>query len=267
MEAKVSCSIENGIAMIILNDPEKMNALSQPLAAELSKTLAGLRYDSAVKVIVLRGANGTFCAGGDVKSMKKRVESYAQGLKAESNVTENIWKLSALVLTIREMPQPVIAWIEGACTGGGLSLAMACDFSFAAEEVKMSTSFIGIGLAPDMGSSLMITSRAGIARATDLFMTGRRFSARDAEVWGIITHCVPAEELEAAVRKQAQTLADGPVLAYAEVKTAINDAAYGALYQRMGREAAAADRLAHSSDHAEAVSAFLEKRSPVFWGK
>ena len=267
MDEKIRCFVENGIATVILNDPEKMNALSQPMATELNQTLTELRYDKGVKVVVLRGANGTFCAGGDVKSMKKRVDAYVKGTEAESNVTRNMWNLNALVLAVREMPQPVVAWIEGACTGGGLSLAMACDFSFAAQGAKMACAFIGVGLAPDMGSSLMVTMRAGVAKATDLFMMGRRFSAEEAETWGLITRCVPAEELETAVQKQVQALLKGPGLAYAEVKAAINDAAYGPLYQRMGKETAAADRLARSGDHAEAVNAFLEKRAPVFTGK
>lgn len=263
----IQTSVENGIALILLNDPAKRNALSQPMARELNEALEAFRFDPTVRVVVLRGAGGYFCAGGDVYGMKRRVDAYAQGLRPETDTRSNMGNLNKLVLTIRQMEKPVVSWIEGACAGGGVSLAMASDFSIAEESCKMTCAFVGVGLAPDMGSSMMLMRRVGPARATDLFMTGRRFTAKEAEQWNIITRAVPAEELAAVVQKQTAQLAAGPTQSYAEIKAAVNRILYPDLYQVMAAEADCAERLTHTADHAEAVNAFLEKRKPAFLGR
>ena len=214
----VKTYIENGAGYIILNDPKKLNALSQPMAAELSEVLEQFRFDPQIRVIVLRGEGGRFCAGGDITSMKKRVDCYAAGIPAPTQTKTNMANFNHLVLYIRQIEKPVVAWIEGACAGGGMSLAMACDFAIAEENTKMSFAFSSIGLAPDMGSSVLLTRRVGPARAADLFMTGRRFTGKEAADMGIITRAVPAEELEENVKKQITALANGPTLSYAEIK-------------------------------------------------
>ena len=119
----VKTYIENGAGYIILNDPKKLNALSQPMAAELSEVLEQFRFDPQIRVIVLRGEGGRFCAGGDITSMKKRVDYYAAGIPAPTQTKTNMANFNHLVLYIRQIEKPVVAWIEGACAGGGMSLA------------------------------------------------------------------------------------------------------------------------------------------------
>lgn len=263
----IMVSVKDRIGTIILNDPKKKNALSQAMAAELHEALETLRFDSEVRAVVIRGAEGCFCAGGDITSMKKRVDCYAQGALPETETKVNMANFNRLVLDIRQMEKPVVSWIEGACAGGGMSLAMACDFSIAAEDCKMTFAFVNVGLAPDMGSTLMLMRRVGPARAADLFMTGRRFTGKEATDLNIITQAVPAENLEAAVLKRTAALAAGPTASYGEIKAAVNRILYPDLYQCMSMEAAYVDRLTHTADHAEAVNAFLEKRKPVFQGQ
>lgn len=260
-------SVKDGIGVIILNDPQKRNALSQAMAAELHEALLSYRFDPEVRVVVLRGADGCFCAGGDITSMKKRVDCYANGLLPETQTKVNMEHFNQLILTMRQMEKPVVSWIEGACAGGGLSLAMACDFSIADADSKMTFAFVNVGLAPDMGSSLMLSRRVGPARATDLFMTGRRFTGEEAAQLGIITRAVPYEALEETVQKQVSRLAGGPTMSYKEIKAAVNRIFYPDLYQCMSTEADYVDRLTHTADHAEAVNAFLEKRKPNFTGQ
>lgn len=260
-------SVKDGIGLVILNDPKKKNALSQAMAAELHEVFETMRFDAQVRAVVIRGAEGCFCAGGDITSMKKRVDCYAQGIRPETETKVNMANFNRLILDIRQMEKPVVSWIEGACAGGGMSLAMACDFSIASEDCKMTFAFVNVGLAPDMGSTLMLMQRVGPARATDLFMTGRRFTGREAADLDIITQAVPAERLENAVQKCAAALASGPTVSYGEIKAAVNRILYPDLYQCMSMEADYADRLTHTADHAEAVNGFLEKRKPVFQGK
>lgn len=263
----IQTSVTDHVGLILLNDPAKLNALSQPMAAEIYDILEKYRFDPEVRVILFRGAGGRFCAGGDITAMKKRVDCYAAGIRPETETKTNMNNLNRIVLAIRQAEKPVVSWIEGACAGGGMSIAMACDFAIAEETTKMTMAFVGIGLAPDMGSSMMMSRRVGPARATDLFMTGRRFTGKEAAELGIITRAVPAEELEAVVQKQVAQLAAGPTCSYAEIKAGINRIFYSDLYQCMTMEADCADRLSRTADHAEAVNAFLEKRRPVFQGK
>jgi len=256
-----------GIGTITLNDPTKMNAFSQPLASALAEALEDMWYDRMVKVIIIRGAGGNFSAGGDVKGMKERVDCCQQGVEPVSDTRKNLRNLNRITTLVRKIDKPVIAWMEGAVAGGGLSLAMACDFSFAQEACKLVFAFVNIGLAPDMGSSLLLTRRVGMPRATELFMTGSRFNGRQAADWGIITDAVPAEELEARVMKLSRKLAAGPARSYAAVKAALNRTMYQGLDDAMTAEVECQSTLVGSHDHMEAVTAFVEKRLPVFLGK
>lgn len=267
MEQLILVAAEHGVVTLTLNQPEKMNALSQSMAEQLYIALHEAAYDDSTRAVVLRGAQGRFCAGGDIGSMKKRIDCYAQDILPESSLQANMWNLNRLVLSIRQIEKPVIAWIEGACAGGGLSLAMACDFSIAAEDTKMTCAFAGVGLAPDMGSTLMMLRRINPALATDLFMTARRFTGAQAAEWGLITQAVPTEQLEKKVAMLTEQLRNGPTKAYAEIKNAFNQILYERLYSCMVDETVRADRLTRTVDHAEAVNAFLEKRKPIFIGK
>lgn len=267
MKSYINVTISEGVALVMLNDPPKRNALSQPMAKQLLEVIERVRFDPEVKVIVLRGAEGFFCAGGDIVGMKQRTDSFAKGERPEAELRANMATLNQMILSVRRVEKPVVAWIEGACAGGGMSLAMACDYAFAADDVKLCFAFVGVGLAPDMGSTLMILRRVGPTRATELLLSGRRFSAAEAETLSIITKAVPPEMLEETVRKQVKQLVDGPSLVYAEIKSAVNRILYPDIHQCMNLETEAAERLSHTEDHKEAVEAFLEKRKPVFTGK
>ena len=161
----------------------------------------------------------------------------------------------------------MIAWIEGAAAGGGMSLALACDFSLAEASAKMVFAFSGIALAPDMGASVMAPPRIGFTRATELFMTGQRFSGQEAAQWGLITSAWSSEELPEAVSHLARQLARGPAQTYAEIKLRLNQTMFAELYYGMVQEVESAARLTRTADHGEAVDAFLEKRVPRFTGK
>ncbi|MPM19959.1 1,2-epoxyphenylacetyl-CoA isomerase [bioreactor metagenome] len=267
MEKFVLCEKNDTVGTVTLHDPEKMNAFSQPLVAELTEALETMWYDSAIRAVIIRGSGGNFSAGGDLKGMKARVDCHRQGLEPPSDVGRNMRGLNRLVLTVRRTNKPVIAQLEGAVAGGGLGLAMACDFSIAEEGCKFVFAFSNIALAPDMGATLLLSRRVGVPKATELMMTGCRFSGRQAADWGIVTEAVPAQELEPRVLSLARKLSNGPTCSYAAVKEAINRNAYGGLEAALEAEVAVQSRLARSEDHMEAVTAFLEKRAASFQGK
>ena len=263
----VKISIAQHIATIMLNDPPKLNALSIPMARALTDALRQVWNNPQVRVVVLRGAEGTFCAGGDLTSMKRRIDAYRAGMEPESDTRLNMWTLNKVILAIRDIPKPVIAWIEGSAAGGGMSLALACDFSLAENSSKMVFAFSGIALAPDMGASVLAPSRIGFPRATELFMTGKRFSGQEAAQWGLITSAWSSEALPEEVERLAARLASGPAQSYAEVKRRMNQTVFSDLYSGMEQEVESAARLTRTADHREAVEAFLEKRKPSFCGK
>lgn len=256
----VDFELKDSVAYITMNNPEKMNALTAE-SAESLVTILNLCSDSdEVRVIVLRGANGNFCGGGDIKGMKYKVEN---------NCTETrpgLRKNNAVILSIINNAKPVVAWLEGAVAGGGLSMALACDFSYAEETSKFVFAFVDIGFIPDMGSSLMLTRNVGAAKAKELVMLGSRFTGREAADWGIITKAVPKEELEAVVGKTVGKLAKGPALAYERMKRLMNRNLYDGLEDAMENEGEYQYQLCKTQDHAEAIHAFFEKRKPEFRG-
>lgn len=252
---------------LTLNDVKKRNAFSIDLTMELQRGLAELRYDPEVRVIVLRGAGGNFCGGGDISAMADKQERLKKGIPLREDPRKNLDRLVDIIQTIRNCEKPVVAWLEGAVAGAGMSIAMACDFSFAAEDCKMLFAFVKLGLVPDMGATFLLTRRVGAARATELFMTGKTFSGRDAADWGIVTRALPAEDLEPAVLKQVKTLANGPALAYDKMKKLINRVIYADMANSMSNEMECQMMLNQSQDHLGAIAAFMEKRAPVFCGK
>ena len=249
----VDFELKDGIGMITMNNPEKLNALTMEGAQSLTKILNACSDSPEVRVIVIRGAQGNFCGGGDVKGMKYKVDNNCcetrPGLRCNNDV----------ILSIVNNAKPVIAWLEGAVAGGGLSNAqLASKFVFA---------FVNIGFIPDMGSSLMLTKNLGAAKAKELLMLGHRFTGEQAADWGIITAAAAPEDLEEMVMKTAKKLAKGPALAYERMKRLVNRQLYQGLEDAMENEGEYQYQLCKSEDHAEAIHAFFEKRKPDFKGR
>ena len=252
----VDFELKDGIGMITMNNPEKLNALTMEGAQSLTKILNACSDSPEI-----RGAQGNFCGGGDVKGMKYKVDNNCcetrPGLRCNNDV----------ILSIVNNAKPVIAWLEGAVAGGGLSIALACDFSYAQLASKFVFAFVNIGFIPDMGSSLMLTKNLGAAKAKELLMLGHRFTGEQAADWGSITAAAAPEDLEEMVMKTAKKLAKGPALAYERMKRLVNRQLYQGLEDAMENEGEYQYQLCKSEDHAEAIHAFFEKRKPDFKGR
>lgn len=249
------------VAYITLNRPEKRNPINIDTHRELRECFDICDYDEDIRAVVIRGAGGSFSAGGDIGAMKARIDAGVRG-------TRKVCRIGAETnLRLLNVKKPVIAWIEGAITGAGISLALSCDFQLISESAKCAFSFVNIGFVPDSGAAYLVTRALGTTRAKELMMSGRFFSGREAADWGLFTEAVPAEELEARVAKYVEKYANGPSVAYAGIKTMINRAQYAAYADGMQTEIDAQGACELTEDYREAVNAFLEKRKPAFKGR
>ena len=262
---KILLEKNDGIAFVTFNEPQLHNAVSAEAAIELEWCLDNCGDDHKIRVIVLRGAGEFFSAGGNINTMKERVDCATD--EAYEAYGNSIRKLGKVVMRIRNIRKPVIASMHGAAAGGGLNLALACDLKIAAENTKFIVPFVNIGLIPDVGGPLPLIRAIGVPRATELMMTGRVFSAREAYDWGLINQAVPVEQLEMLTLKMANQLANGPTKAYGFIKAMINRVAYEGLELEVDSEAEYQVLCAKTEDHKEGVYAFLDKRKPKFNGR
>lgn len=249
------------IAFITLNRPEKRNPINIDTHRELRECFDMCDYDDEIRAVVIRGAGGNFSAGGDIGAMKARIDAGIRGTRAVCRIG------AETNLRLLNVKKPVIAWIEGAITGAGISLALSCDFQIISETSKCAFSFVNVGFVPDSGAAYLVTRALGTTKAKELMMSGRFFSGREAADWGLFTEAVPAEELEARVETYIRKYSSGPSMAYSGIKTMINRAQFAAYADGMQTEIDAQGACELTEDYKEAVNAFLEKRKPQFKGK
>lgn len=257
----IAFDIRDNVAYITFDDPAHMNPLNAEAMRDLITCMDVCERDDAIRMVVFRGAGGNFSAGGNVKGMKERLD---QGI----NTTRSGIRVGGELITrVRNIRKPTLAWIEGAAAGVGMSIAMACDFSVADIACKMTFAFINIGFIPDGGIVYLLSRAVGTVRATDLLMSGRRFSGAQAKEWGLLTEAVPQEKLEETVHQYIQKYSTGPSVAYGQLKGLINGACYHELGACMQNEVQAQHVCSLSEDYREAVYAFVEKRRPQFKGR
>lgn len=224
-------------------------------------TLTELAQDTSVRAVVLTGSGRMFCAGQDL------VE-HAAALEHDSSTALRtvVDHYNPIVECLTTMPKPVIAAINGVCAGAAIGLALACDVRVAADEASFVTAFTGIGLVPDSALSKTLAEAVGLARASELLLLNDRFSAAQAMDWGLVGRTVPRDQLLIAVAELAQRLANGPTLAFAATKALLRGARTQTITEVLAAESATQDTMGTTSDHAGAVVAFLEKRTPTFTG-
>jgi 2-(1,2-epoxy-1,2-dihydrophenyl)acetyl-CoA isomerase len=255
-------TIEDGVATLTFNRPERMNALSTPIMEGLLHGLPRLAGDPAVRVIVLTGAGRAFCAGGDVKSMAEGGEQ-----RSAAEATAHLRSRMEVSRILHELPKPTIAMINGPAAGAGLAFALACDLRIAGASARLVTAFVKVGLSGDFGGSFFLTRLVGTAKARELYFTGRPVDAEEALSIGLVNRVVPDDQLGDAAMQLARTLAQGPQIALSLMKRNMNCAESDGLAQLLDMEAANMVQAARTEDHREAARAFVEKRAPVFTGR
>src|ERR1700743_498112 len=252
-------NLDNGLLTITMNRPDRRNALNPDMTRGLVEAARHAAEDHEVRAVPRKGAGGTFCVGGDVKSM---AAGRAPMSFEEKQV--NLRKGMEVSRILHQMAKPVVAQLDGAAAGAGLSIALSCDLRVASESCKITTAFAKVGFSGDYGGTYFLTQMLGSAKARELYLLSPVLSAREALALGIVTRVVPDAEIDTAARELAMSLAQGPTITLGFITPNIKNA------ERLPLEACFDGRPFHHAragetvDHKEAAKAFVEKRKPVF---
>ncbi|MEV4783471.1 2-(1,2-epoxy-1,2-dihydrophenyl)acetyl-CoA isomerase PaaG [Oxalobacteraceae bacterium OTU3CAMAD1] len=254
--------INDGIAQLTLNRPDKLNSFTQAMHDEVRHAVHKVGTDKSVRVLILTGAGRGFCAGQDLSD--RAVEPGARAVDLGDSVEKNY---APLVLALRGLPMPVICAVNGVAAGAGANLALACDIVLAAKSASFVEVFCKLGLIPDTGGTYFLPRLIGSARAMGLTMLGEKLSAEKAEAWGLIWKAVPDEELAAETMAMARHFATAPTKGLAFTKQALYASPHNTLQQQLTLECGMMSELGRTEDYREGVAAFMEKRAPQFQGK
>jgi 2-(1,2-epoxy-1,2-dihydrophenyl)acetyl-CoA isomerase len=257
-------TVKDGVAVLTLNRPDRLNAMSRPMLDALLEALPRLADDPAVGCVVLTGAGRGFCAGGDVKAMAEGNELDGQTMEEKAQALRSRMETSRW---LHEMPKPTIAMVRGPAAGAGLSLAMACDMRVASDTARLGTAFARIGYSGDFGGSYYLTQLVGTAKARELYFTADLLDAQQALALGLLNRVVPDARLEEETMALASRLARGPRVALRYMKRNMNAAESASLKEMLDLEAWHHTRTGMTEDHREAARAFVEKREPQFKGR
>ena len=268
--ATLQLTSKDGIASLVLNRPERRNAFSPKMATELTAALGQLEADGDVRVVVVRGAGGQFCSGGDLAGDgAAESASDTPDNRSASEVTRDFMNefYGPSILALHHFRKPVIAAVEGVAAGAGMNLALACDFVYAAEGARFCEIFVRRSLSLDCGGSWLLPRLVGLHKAKELAMLGEWIDAQDARRMGVVADVFGSEDFEAHIAERAAHLASLPPLALAEIKGALNASLEKTMEGALADEAAAQGRLCETDDFREAMSAFFKKREPSFSGR
>jgi 2-(1,2-epoxy-1,2-dihydrophenyl)acetyl-CoA isomerase len=252
----VHLHVADGVAEVVLDRPDKLNAFDDTMVAEMHLALDGI---GDARAVIVRGEGRGFCAGRDLAGADPGNEDGEAVLVDQFN---------PLLLKLYELPMPTFAAVQGAALGVGLGIALACDVVYVADNAKVGSPFAQIGAVLDSGAHTHFVDRLGAHRALELIYTGRLLSGNDAAAIGLVNEAVPGDSLLDTVRRVALAVAAGPTFAFSQSKAIVHAVLAG---QRdpatvMAAEAAAQGRASRTADYAEGMTAFIDKRRPTFTG-
>ncbi|HEX8286958.1 MAG TPA: enoyl-CoA hydratase-related protein [Pyrinomonadaceae bacterium] len=258
----VNYELNETVAIITLNRPEALNALSLQLTKDLRSAIENAIRDKA-RAVVLTGAGRAFCSGGDLREMQMMWQKEG---RIEAFLEEPLKALHDVITLIRETPIPFVAAVQGVCAGAGTNFALACDIVFAADTASFNEAFVRIGLSPDCGGSFFLPRVIGEKLAAELFMTGETVSAERAAQFGMINRVTTADNLMSESLLMAKKLALAPTGSIGRIKRMLNASFSNDLQQQLDLEHECQIESGKSNDFKEGVTAFFEKRQPNFTG-
>jgi 2-(1,2-epoxy-1,2-dihydrophenyl)acetyl-CoA isomerase len=261
MYETVNLERRGGAAWIELNRPDALNAWNKQFGLDLHAAVHEVADDDAVRAVIITGAGRGFSSGADLKA------GFDPTPEGHPDVRAALSRYHEIMLTIRQMPKPVVAGVHGAAVGIGGSLALCCDYIVAAESAYFLLAFVNIGLVPDGGSSLYIPARAGFTRAAEMALLGEKVGAEQAERWNLVNRVVADDELRPTLEQLATRFAEGPTGSYAGTKRQLNNWLFTRMEEQLALEADIQQEMAASGDFIEGVTAFVEKRTPRFSGR
>jgi 2-(1,2-epoxy-1,2-dihydrophenyl)acetyl-CoA isomerase len=258
------------VAVLAFNRPERRNALSESMYGGFARALPAVAQDPSIRVLLVTGRGGAFCAGGDVKGFNERNQAFAAGASpppAEDAISDLRARQRQVSLALHQLPKPVVAALPGPAAGAGLSIALSADLRLAAERALLVTAFVDIGASGDFGGSWFLTQLVGPSKAKELYMTSPRLTASEAERLGIVNRVLPDDGFDDAALAFCQELASRAPIALRYIKENVNRALVADLSTALDAEAAAMNRTMSTADHREAAAAFVEKRTATFTGR
>jgi 2-(1,2-epoxy-1,2-dihydrophenyl)acetyl-CoA isomerase len=263
MEKTVVWTREENVAVMTLNRPAAYNTINIELGRDFSQAIRECWEDDDIRAIVLTGAGRAFSGGGDIKFFVSEIES--------GRISQSIEKMLPVwhgtIELLREIPKPVVAALNGVVAGGGLGIALACDFRIASPDIDFYTAFLGIGANPDSSSSYFLPRFVGMGRATELFMRNTPVTAEEALGLGLVNAVVDKEGVMDESMSLAAELSKGPTQAFGRTKQLLNQSLSSSLKEHLHNEARLITISASRPDFGEGVQAFVEKRTPKFIGK
>lgn len=259
MSEPVVAATRDGVRVLTLNRPETRNALTAEMREGLVEAVVQADRDPDVRAILITGSSGSFCAGGDVKGMAGRPTvtwlDHMEMIKRE------------LVRPLLDTRKPIVAAVNGWAVGAGVSIALACDIRIASESSKFSLAFVGVGLVPDMAALHLLPRTVGLGAAKRLALLGERITARDALRCGLVSEVVADDRISECGLELASKLAAGPTKSIGLIKQLLNSSFETGLDAALRTESLAQTVAAATADHAEAVQAFIDRRTPRFQGQ
>lgn len=258
----VGLSIDDGVATVTLNQPDRRNALSSAIAAGIHDALDAVE-DRGAGCVVLEGAGGVFSAGGDIERLRRRLET---DRPVEADVREVERSTHRLIKRVATVPVPTIAKIDGPAVGAGANLAIACDLQVGSDQSRIGFVFRNVGLSVDSGTSYFLPRLVGENVAKELVYTGEMVPADRAHELGLLNHVSPAAELDEHVRTMAEDIAAGPTVALRQAKRLLGSGLEKSLDAALHDEAVVQGLVFETDDHREGVEAFFEGRDPEFRG-
>jgi len=258
------CEVKDSVAVITLNRPEVRNALGDTITPALRRMIRDRGQESDVGALLLTGSGTAFCSGGDIKGMA--TNSPKTATTSKQRVAQLKERQRTLTGSLRKLRKPTIAAMPGPAAGAGLAIALACDIRIAAQSAFISTGYAKVGLSGDYGISWMLTQLVGTARARELMFTAEHVDAKECERIGLINRVTSDTALREEAFALAKRLANGPKVALRHMKDNLDDALAEPFLSALDREAERLVASARTSDHKEAVRAFIEKRNPNFTG-